>query len=113
MFRLSQAALPAAVALFSVALLPARSVAECDEEPPLKNFTGGGAVICPCFIGGEEAGAVLSPPAMDLPIEVLRVGIGWGSQFGGRRSRSNRRSRSTVRAFRTRAPSWPSWAAPS
>lgn len=57
--------------------------AQCPEEPPLQNFTGGGSVVCPCFAAGEEAGAVLSAPSGDYPIEVLRVGIGWGSQFGG------------------------------
>jgi hypothetical protein len=39
-------------------------------------------VTCPCFVEGEEAGAVFSPPAEQFPIEILRVGIGWGSQLG-------------------------------
>ncbi len=56
---------------------------QCPEEPPLQNFTGAGTVVCPCFVPGEEAGAVLSAPGGDYPIEILRVGIGWGSQFGG------------------------------
>jgi hypothetical protein len=57
--------------------------AQCPEEPPIQNYTGAGSVVCPCFIAGEEAGAVLTPPAGDLPVEVLRVGVAWGSQFGG------------------------------
>jgi hypothetical protein len=32
---------------------------------------------------GEEAGAVLEAPAEHYPIEILRVGIGWGSMYGG------------------------------
>lgn len=56
---------------------------DCPEEPPFGNFDGAGEVVCPCFVPGEEAGVILAPPAGDLPIEVLRVGIAWGSQFGG------------------------------
>ena len=54
----------------------------CPEEPPLQNYTGGGSVVCPCFVDGEQAGAILDAPADHYPIEILRVGIGWGSQFG-------------------------------
>lgn len=55
----------------------------CPEEAPLQNYTGAGTVVCPCFIVGEQAGAVLTAPAAHYPIEILRVGVGWGSQFGG------------------------------
>ncbi|MGD8628581.1 MAG: FlgD immunoglobulin-like domain containing protein [bacterium] len=58
-------------------------LAECPEEPPLLNYDGTGAVVCPCFIAGEEAGVVLDAPAEHYPIEILRVGIGWASQLGG------------------------------
>ena len=57
--------------------------AACPDEPTLLNFTGGGAVACPCFVPTEQAGAVFNAPAAHYPIEILRVGIGWGSQFGG------------------------------
>lgn len=57
--------------------------AQCPEEPPLQNWTGAGQVTCPCFVTGEEAGVVLDAPASHYPLEILRVGIGWGSQFGG------------------------------
>lgn len=57
--------------------------AVCPEEPPLQNWTGGGQVVCPCFVPGEEAGSVLNAPAGHYPIQILRVGVGWGSQFGG------------------------------
>lgn len=49
----------------------------------LQNYTGAGTVACPCFIVGEEAGVVLNVPAADYPIEILKIAIGWGSQFGG------------------------------
>lgn len=56
----------------------------CPEQPSLFNFQGPGQVVCPCFIAGEEAGVVLTPPVgTNYPIEVIRVGIAWGSQFGG------------------------------
>lgn len=66
-----------------IALAAAPAIAACSEEPALQNFTGGGRVICPCFVAGEQAGAVLNAPPAHYPIEILRVGIGWGSQFGG------------------------------
>jgi hypothetical protein len=58
-------------------------VGQCPEEPPLQNYTGAGTVVCPCFIPGEQAGAILDAPAGHYPIEILRVGIGWGSLYGG------------------------------
>jgi hypothetical protein len=47
----------------------------------LQNYTGAGQVVCPCFVPGEEAGVILDTPI--YPIEILRVGIAWSSQFGG------------------------------
>jgi len=58
------------------------ALAQCPEEPPLQNYTGSGAVVCPCFIPGEEAGVILDVPPEMYPIEILRVGIGWGSLYG-------------------------------
>jgi len=69
------------VAVLVVTASPARSV--CPEEPPLQNYQGAGTVVCPCFIPGEQAGGVFTAPVGDYPIEILRVGIGWGSQLGG------------------------------
>lgn len=59
------------------------SAQECPEEDPLRHYTGAGSVVCPCFVEGEEAGAVFEAPDDHYPIQILRVGIGWGSQFGG------------------------------
>ena len=56
---------------------------DCPDEPQLQNWTGGGSVVCPCFVAGEEAGSVLTAPPSHYPIEILRVGVGWGSVFGG------------------------------
>lgn len=56
---------------------------ECPEEPPLQHYTGTGSIVCPCFVAGEEAGAVFDAPVEHYPIQILRVGIGWASQFGG------------------------------
>lgn len=53
--------------------------------PPtqLNNHNGGGSVPCLCFLQNEQAGAVFNAPAQDYPIEILKIGVGWGSQFGG------------------------------
>lgn len=67
----------------SLGLCPNAAPAQCPEEPPLQNYTGAGNVSCPCFIAGEQAGAVLDVPAQHYPLEILRIGVGWGSQFGG------------------------------
>jgi len=74
------------VALFALALWSASSPSgqdTCPEEPPLQHWTGAGTITCPCFVVGEHAGAVFEAPAAHYPIEILRVGIGWGSQAGG------------------------------
>jgi len=63
--------------------VPVVAQVPCPEVGPLANWTGGAAVVCPCFIQGEEAGVILEAPAEAYPIEILRVGIAWGSQFGG------------------------------
>jgi hypothetical protein len=59
-----------------------RARAQCGEQP-FANYTGSGTVACPCFVAGEEAGAVFQLPADVYPVEILRVGIGWGSATGG------------------------------
>jgi hypothetical protein len=71
------------VALSAPLGLALQAAGPCPEEPPLQSFTGAGTTGCFCFVAGEEAGAVLDAPAAHYPIEILRVGIGWGSQFGG------------------------------
>jgi hypothetical protein len=72
------------IMLIAITGVSASAVAdECPEEPPLQNYTGTGSVVCPCFVSGEEGGAVLEAPSEHYPIEILRVGIGWGSQYGG------------------------------
>ena len=58
------------------------SAQTCPPEAPLQWYSGGGQVVCPCFVAGEEAGVVLDAPAGDYPIEILKVGIGWASYFG-------------------------------
>jgi hypothetical protein len=64
-------------------MCPFAAADPCPEEDPLQNYTGGGTVVCPCFAPGEEAGVVLEAPAEHYPIEILRIGIGWGSVYGG------------------------------
>ncbi len=71
------------VALIATTFLCPALHAQCVEVGPFHNFTGSGTVACPCFAVGEEAGAVLDVPASEYPIEILKIGIGWGSQFGG------------------------------
>jgi len=57
--------------------------AQCPTEPALLNYNGGGNTTCPCFVAGEEAGVVLTAPAAHYPIEILKIRVGWSSQFGG------------------------------
>ena len=71
------------VAVLALVARPDGAFAQCTEEPPLQNYTGLGAVSCPCFIPGEQAGVVLQAPAAHYPLEILRIGVGWASQFGG------------------------------
>ncbi len=72
-------------ALFLAAVSDVRpAAAQCGpDEPPVQRYTGGISSVCPCFVPGEEAGTTFLVPAAHFPIEVLRVGIGWASQFGG------------------------------
>jgi hypothetical protein len=56
---------------------------DCPTEPTQQHYTGAGNTACPCFAPGEEAGAVFAVPSEHFPIEVLRIGVGWGSVFGG------------------------------
>jgi hypothetical protein len=67
----------------ALALAPLSSHATCPNLTTVQNFSGGGRTTCPCFVMDEEAGAVFTAPPGDYPLEILRVGIGWGSQFGG------------------------------
>lgn len=73
------------VAVVGLFLIASTGVAfsQCPEEPPLQNYTGGGTVACPCFVSGEQAGVVLNAPVSHYPLEILRIGVGFGSQFGG------------------------------
>src|SRR5262245_20133792 len=72
-----------AAAVSLLLCLVARTRAQCPEEPPRESSTGESRVVCPCFAAGEEAGVVLDAPPGDYPIEILRVGIAWGSAAGG------------------------------
>jgi hypothetical protein len=63
--------------------LPARPAWSQCTETLFQNYTGAGQTVCPCFVSGEQAGAVFTLPAAAYPVEILKVGIGWGSQLGG------------------------------
>ena len=80
--RVQQPLLVPALALAAMLLTASGAHAQCSETQ-FQNYTGGGQFACPCFVAGEEAGAVFTLPASVYPIEILKVGIGWGSQFGG------------------------------
>jgi hypothetical protein len=69
----------------AVAVLAVAARAQtCPELGPVQVYGGGGTVTCPCFVAGEQAGTVFSGiPAGDFPIEITKIGIGWGSQSGG------------------------------
>ncbi len=73
--------------LASIVLAPTLALAggvdPCPEVGPVQHWTGGGQISCACFVPGEELGAIFEADPSEYPIEVLRVGFGWGSQFGG------------------------------
>ena len=73
----------AAIGCLALFAHPGGVLAQCPEAPPLQNFTGAGSTACPCFVQGEQAGAVLTAPVDHYPLEILRIGVGWGSTFGG------------------------------
>ena len=52
-------------------------------ETALCNYDSPGQLVCPCFVSGEQAGAVLEAPADDYPIEITKIRLAWSSQFGG------------------------------
>ena len=74
------------ISLFVLAAIVANvppAGAQCPTEPALQNFTGAGKVACPCFVAGEQAGAVFTAPAANYPLQIVRIGVGWGSAAGG------------------------------
>lgn len=73
----------ALAAVCAICVTAGAAGAQCPEAAPLANYTGSPQGICPCFVAGEQAGVVLTAPSGDYPLEVLRVGIAWASQFGG------------------------------
>jgi len=91
----SRSAGPAAALLAVTALLAVNALitvvprfvvsarADCPAQAAAQVYTGTGGTPCPCFVSGEEAGTVFSIPSGDYPIQVLRVGLLWASQFGG------------------------------
>lgn len=67
-----------------VAIASTEALATCPAETKLQSYTTAGPTTdCGCFVPGEQAGAVLTAPADHYPIEIVKVGIGWASQFGG------------------------------
>lgn len=83
MFQRTKPVLAIAAAAILLTTAGWASAQDCPTEPTVQNFTGGGTTACPCFVYDEEAGAVFNVPQEHYPIEILRLGIGWGSLFGG------------------------------
>ena len=70
------------VSVVVIVLGVSRAHAQC-AETMAQNYTGSSQAVCPCFVAGEQAAAVFTLPANVYPIEITRVGIAWGSQYGG------------------------------
>lgn len=79
---LLSALLWATLAAFFISPQPLAAQSSCPEEPALLSHPGTGAVGCPCFVAGEEAGVVFQAPAAHYPLEIMRVALDWQSQFG-------------------------------
>jgi hypothetical protein len=71
-----------AAAVLSLSSFASTASAQCTETTA-QNYTGAGQIVCPCFIPNEQAGAVFTLMPAEYPIQILRVGIGWASTFGG------------------------------
>ncbi len=65
------------------AALDGANDAPCPTQYTVPNTSLPGRVSCPCFAISEEAGVVFEAPANHYPIQIVKVGIGWGSQQGG------------------------------
>jgi len=74
--------LPLLSTLLFMPLAMAAPQGTCPEQPALQNWSGLGFTPCPCFVVGEEVGAVLEVDPSEYPIEILRIGIGWASGPG-------------------------------
>jgi hypothetical protein len=69
---------------FAMVALATSARAQCNETGPVQNYTGAGTTACPCFVAGEEAGSIFSSiPAAHFPIKITKIGIAFGSAFGG------------------------------
>lgn len=51
-------------------------------ENTIRNTNQPGRIACTCFVQNEEAGVTFQAPASHYPIQILRIGIGWGSPGG-------------------------------
>jgi hypothetical protein len=78
----SRLALAGALSAVALAATSLDALAQCAEQQ-FQNYTGGGQLACPCFVAGEQVGAIFNLPANAYPVQILKVGIGWGSAFGG------------------------------
>jgi hypothetical protein len=74
-------AIALAVLIYGAFVTPAFSQ-QCSPTQ-LNNHTNAVPAPCLCFIPNEQAGAVFTAPAGDYPLEILKIGIQWGSTFGG------------------------------
>ncbi len=74
---------PCLLALIALLFSANLVFAQCPELGPFQYFGGTNQAACPCFAQGEQAGVVFQLPANVYPIEITRVGIAWGSYFGG------------------------------
>ncbi len=64
-------------------LAPLPLAAQVCPDVMVENHFGAGMIAIPGFVAGEEGAAVFEALPAEYPIEVLRVGIAWGSLFGG------------------------------
>lgn len=83
MSHLKSTYIAAGIVIMALVAGPVAASAQCNPEPPLQNYTGAGTTACPCFVQGEQAGVVLNAPAAHYPLEIVHIGVGWGSFTGG------------------------------
>jgi hypothetical protein len=77
---------PSPLCLAAVAALAPTAAAQCPTIHRVQNYTDGQLTLtgwCEEYAGEGEAALISTIPAADLPIQILRIGIGWRSTTPG------------------------------
>jgi hypothetical protein len=71
-----------AIAVMLAALFAVMQAAPAAARETVQYFSGGGKLVCPCFVAGDQIAVVFNAPASAYPIEITSVSVVWAAQFG-------------------------------